>query len=121
MDFKPKFELLSEQWPRNDDKVYDALLWDREFSILAGVQFEYTLELGHFAYYKLIWELKFFQGGFGIKDMLFERLPTHYCSLYYVDSRLMESSLNLETNTKKCALRSSLEDKLAWHYDSRDS
>ena len=121
MDFKPKFELLSEQWPRNDDKVYDALLWDREFSILAGVQFEYTLELGHFAYYKLIWELKFFQVGFGIQDMLFERLPTHYCSLYYVDSRLMESSLNLETNTKKCALRSSLEDKLAWHYDSRDS
>ena len=119
LDFRPKLELLSEQWPRNDDQVYDAILWDREYSFLFGFEFSAMLEVGHAAYYKVVGQLNVFQAGFGLQDILFERLPTHYCTLYYIDSRLMQSQVHFETNTKKCAFKSGIEDQMAWHFDSR--
>ena len=75
-DFRPKLELLSEQWPRNDDQVYDAILWDREYSFLFGFEFSAMLEVGHAAYYKVVGQLNVFQAGFGLQDILFERLPS---------------------------------------------
>ena len=90
--------------------MYDAILWDREYSFLFGFEFSAMLEVGHAAYYKVVGQLNVFQAGFGLQDILFERLPTHYCTLYYIDSRLMQSQVHFETNTKKCAFKSGIED-----------
>ena len=71
-------------------------------------------------YYRFILDFNFFKVGFGVQDILFEDTPTHYCSLYYLDSRALESSLAFETNTKPCTLASSkVTESLSWHYDSR--
>lgn len=122
MDFMPKFALETTQWPYYDDLVYQSVVWDREYSLVAGVTFDFTIEFGHMAYYKLSATLNFLQVGFGINDILFTESPMHYCSLYYLDSRLMEASVFFETNTKPCAeFRSKQVERMSWHWDSRDS
>ena len=121
LDLQPKLAMDTTQWPYYDDLVYQSIVWDREYSIVAGFTLDFTIELAHMAYYKLTYDFKFLQLGFGINDILFEERPSHYCSLYYLDSRLMETSLAFETNTKPCTFaNSSLIERLSWHWDSRD-
>ena len=122
MDFVPKLALETTQWPHYDDVVYDAIVWDREYSLVAGFTFDFTIEFLHMAYYRISAQINFLQLGFGINDILFEESPHHYCSLYYLDSRLMETSVAFETNTKPCTWASSgLVERMSWHWDSRDT
>ena len=104
-----------------DDLVYQNILWDREFSLNIGLNFEYTLEVAHAAYYKILFNLTFLRAGFGVQDILFaEEQPIHYCNLFYLDSRLLQTSLAFETNAKKCSLQPKLVSDLGFHWDSRD-
>ena len=72
MDFVPKFAFETTQWPLYDNVVYDSIVWDREYSLIAGTTFDFTIEIGHFAYYKLSATFNFFQIGLGFYDILFE-------------------------------------------------
>ena len=54
-------------------------MWDREFSFHTGFSFDFTLEVGHAAYYRIVGDLTFFKFGFGFKDILIEERPLHYC------------------------------------------
>ena len=118
----PKFAFETTQWPLYDEIVYQSILWDREYFITAGITFDFTIEFAHMAYYKLSAQFNFLQVGFGIQDILFEETPSHYCSLYYLDGRALETSIAFETNTKPCTLASSkMVDSFGWHWDSRSS
>jgi len=59
MDLVPKFAMETTQWPLYDDLVYESIVWDREYSLIAGMTFDFTIEVGHMAYYKLSATLNF--------------------------------------------------------------
>ena len=61
----------------------------------------------------------FLRLGFGVQNVFFEEQPHHYCSLYYVDSRMLGTSLALESNSKACNIRSKTVEKKGFHWDSK--
>ena len=60
------------------------------------------LEVGHFALYKLSGTFTFLKAGFGFQEIIFERFPTNYCGLFYLDAQALVSTLAIEYNSKSC-------------------
>jgi len=116
MQFDPVFEIGSEQRPEYDPIVYRSIVWDREYFVNAAFTFSFTLEVAHQAYYKFNATFTLLQLGFGVQDILFEQRPISYCDLVYKDSRFLQASLVLESNSKPCSYN--FIDHLAWHWDS---
>ena len=119
-DLKPVFAFQTEQWPEYDPVIYESIVWDREYSLNAAITFDLTFEIAHAAYYRLTGTFTFFKAGFGMKDILFEESPYHYCTLFYFDRRAFQTSLAFETNSKVCQRQLSFIDEFSLHWDSRD-
>jgi len=75
-----------------------------------------TIEFANEAYYKLSGTFTLAKIGLGIQNILFEQYPTQYCNLYYYDSRFLESSLVLESNSKSCSYN--LVADMGLHFDN---
>lgn len=113
IDFVPKFGLDSNQWPHYDPEVYQQIVWDREYFFNASLTLSFTLEIAHYAFYKVTATFDILKAGFGVKEIAFweENLlqfPNHYCGLYYLDSRMLSTTVAFETNTKPCNFKSKL-------------
>jgi len=112
-DFVPNFGLESNQWPHYDQDVYQQIVWDREYFLNAGFNLSFTLEVAHAAFYRVTVTFDLFKAGFGVKEIAFWeedllKVPDHYCGLYYLDSRMLSTTVAFETNTKPCNLKSYL-------------
>jgi hypothetical protein len=68
------------------------------------------------AYYTLSGTFTVAKIGVGIQDILFEQWPTQFCNLFYFDSRLLEASLALESNSKPCGYNFTQD--LGYHKDN---
>lgn len=77
-------------------------MWDREFFIKASLQVDLKIEIAHGLYYRLEGTVDLFKVGFGFQEILFAQVPLHYCGLFYLDGRVLQSTLALETNHKPC-------------------
>ena len=117
VDFLPVLELKTEQWPFYDEIVYDEMVWDREYYLNFGFTLALTLEIAHMTYYKLSATFTFLKLGFGVQDIGFEDAGT-VCSQFYTDSKLFQTSLLLETNSKPCGYN--WFEPWSRHWDSRE-
>ena len=118
-NFEPFFQFDSEQSPMYDTVVYYNLVWDREYSLNAGITMDLTFEFAHAMYYKWTGTLTFLRLGFGVQDIWFPETK-HYCSNFYLDGRSIETSVIFETNAKSCVKNHGLMKSLSFHWDSRD-
>ena len=95
-------------------------MWDREYSLTASFNFDLTVEIAHGVYYRFEGTLDLATIGFGVQAIAFEESPAHYCWLYYLDGRLLQTNLALETNSKPCTMLSKSAESMGFNYDSRD-
>jgi len=66
LDFQPRLEFKTEQWPGYDAQIYKSIVWDREYFLTAAVTASFTLELFNQAYYTFEGTFSFFKIGFGV-------------------------------------------------------
>ncbi len=96
--------------------MYKSIVWDREYFLNIAATISFKVEIANYSYYTLSSTFTLAKVGFGIQDILFEQSPTQFCNLYYIDSRFLEASLTLESNSKPCGYN--FIDHMSYHYDS---
>ena len=96
--------------------MYKSIVWDREYFLNIAATISFKLEIANYTYYTLSSTFTLAKAGFGIQDILFEQSPTQFCNLYYIDSRFLEASLTLESNSKPCGYN--FIDNMTYHYDN---
>ena len=114
-DIVPNFSFDFSRDPYYSPEIYEAIVWDNNFSINLSAKASVMIEFAKMTYFTFEVDMTALKWVFGLQQFLSEEKHPHQCSMAYTDSKMGTIAFSIETNTKPCSIRPFNMEKISLH------